>query len=169
MNGRVMCLVLATACSAVAESAIENTLDGMNRWGSGEFRRYGFSIYDATLWSMNDDPTQPPLALQLTYKRRIEGRAIVAVSIEEIRKASINNDAQLNEWEARMAKLFPDVRAGDRIVGVYTASGAAFYHNEKYIGTIADAHFARAFFDIWLSEKTSAPELRRSLLKRVAQ
>jgi hypothetical protein len=65
-----------------------------------------------------------------------------------------------------MAKLFPGVRPGDHIVGIYRAGGAAFQFNGQAIGEIADPVFARQFFGIWLDPRTSAPELRAALLKR---
>jgi hypothetical protein len=36
--------------------------------------------------------------------------------------------------------------------------------NDKPIGNIDDAEFARAFFAIWLDPKTSEPSLRKQLL-----
>ena len=35
---------------------------GFQRWGSGEFRHFGFLVYEATLWAGGDDPLRPPLA-----------------------------------------------------------------------------------------------------------
>ena len=54
---------------------------------------------------------------------------------------------------------------GDRLLGVHLPGrGAQFYANGKPQGEIADPEFARLFFGIWLSEKTSAPKLRLTLL-----
>ena len=41
---------------------------------------------------------------------------------------------------------------------------ARFYNRDKFIASVTDPEFARAFFDIWLSEKTSAPAVRAKLL-----
>lgn len=147
-----------------SNSVHNNPIDSMQRWGSGEFRRYGFLIYAATLWAAGDDPTQPPLAIQLTYKRTISADAIVDASVDEIRKLAVANDTQLAQWRAQMKKLFPDVHPGDHILGVYDAQGARFFYNDNFIGTIESAEFARAFFGIWLDAKTSAPDLRNALL-----
>lgn len=66
--------------------------------------------------------------------------------------------------------IFPDVRAGERIVGMHLLEGAVFYHQAesrtRLLGRIDDPAFARAFFAIWLNSKSSAPELRAILLRR---
>lgn len=140
----------------------------MVRWGSGEFRRFGFLVYEATLWAAGDDPGQPPLALNLTYKRKISGRDIAEASVKEIRNLDVADEARLKVWGEQMGGIFPDVRPGDQITGVHLPGVARFYLNERSIGDIDDADFAEAFFAIWLDPRTSAPELRAALLKRPA-
>jgi hypothetical protein len=39
-----------------------------------------------------------------------------------------------------------------------------FFRDGAEIGRISDPDFGRAFFNIWLSQRTSAPELRAQLL-----
>lgn len=167
MNRRRFILLLSASVwsrAGLANLVRENPIADMKRWGEGEFRRYGFLIYEATLWAAGNDPTQPPLAMQLTYKRTISADAIVEASVDEIRKLAVANETQLTQWRAQMKNLFPDVRAGDRILGVYDERGAHFFYNDKFIGSIEDAEFARAFFGIWLNAGTSAPDLRDALL-----
>lgn len=137
---------------------------GLRRWGSGSFRRFGFLVYEATLWA-GDDPQRPPLALRLDYKRAVSGKLIAEASVKEMRRF-ITDETALLAWGETMKALFPDVQAGDHILGVYQPSGASFYHNGQSIGGIESADFAAAFFAIWLDERTSAPELRAALLQR---
>ena len=61
----------------------------------------------------------------------------------------------------------PNVKDGDFIIGEYVPGSARFYFNGRLLGEVADADFARLFFGIWLDAKTSAPELRAALLRRV--
>lgn len=137
-------------------------LPGLRRWGSGSYRRFGFHVYDATLWA-GDDPLRPPLALRLDYKRSIAGSDIAAASVREMRK--LNADpARLDDWGARMARLFPDVRDGDHLLGLWDGQGATFLQDEREIGRVDDPQFARFFFGIWLDANTSAPALRTALL-----
>ena len=154
--------------AGVGYAAPAAVLAGWRRWGSGEFRRFGFLVYEASLWSAGDDPLQPPLALELTYQRQIAGPLIVDASIEEIRQLGVADEARLAQWRVQIAGLFPDVGPGDRLLGVHLADGARFYFNERPLGAIDDAAFARAFFAIWLDQRTSAPALRAALLKRRA-
>jgi hypothetical protein len=128
-------------------------------------RRWGFLVYEATLWA-GDDPQKPPLALQLTYRRSIEGRAIADASVKEMRKLGGADEATLQRWGVLMTKLFPDVRDGDVILGEYQPGTARFHFNGQLRGEIAEADFARQFFAIWLDPRTSAPELRAALLQR---
>ena len=152
--------------ASLAATGPETPTAGFRRWGSGEFRRFGFLVYEATLWAGGDDPLRPPLALKLTYKRNISGRDIADASVKEIRNLGVADEARLKGWGEQMAGIFPDVRPGDHILGVHLPDAARFFFNDRSIGTIDDPAFARAFFAIWLDARTSAPDLRAALLKR---
>ena len=78
----------------------------------------------------------------------------------------VADEALLKRWGEAMARLFPDVKPGDHILGVYRPEGAVFLFNGQALGEIAEAAFARQFFAIWLDPRTSAPELREALLRR---
>lgn len=154
-------LLLGRPRLASASSALPT---GLKRWGSGEFRRFGFLVYEATLWA-GDDPQRPPLALRLDYKRQIEGKAIAEASVKEMRRF-VSDEAALRQWGEQMQGIFPDVQPGDHLLGVYQPEGARFYQGERLIGAISTPGFAEAFFGIWLNPRSSAPDLRAALLKR---
>lgn len=137
---------------------------GLHRWGSGEFRRFGFLIYEATLWAAKTAPLQPPLALALTYRRAIAGRDIAQASVEQMRRFN-GDEARLASWGEQLTRLFPDVDPGDRVVGLQLPDRARFFHNDRALGEVEGAAFAASFFAIWLDERTSAPELRAALLR----
>lgn len=153
---------VARPCATFAST---DPMAGLTRWGSGEFRRFGFLVYEATLWA-GDDPQRPPLALKLTYRRNIAGQAIADASVKEIRQLGLADEATLQRWGQQMSALFPNVKPGDHITGHYRAEGAQFHFNDRLRGHIDDPAFAHAFFAIWLDPKTSAPDLRAALLKR---
>lgn len=136
----------------------------LRRWGNGEFRRFGFLVYEATLWA-GEDPQRPPLMLRLEYKRNIAGADIAAASIKEMRR-TVADEARLADWGGRMARIFPDVKPGDHILGHHRPEGAVFMQGERLLGRIDEPDFAQAFFGIWLDPRTSAPELRAALLRR---
>lgn len=161
-------LLLALAALPFAHKGWADPTAGLQPWGSGEFRRFGFFVYEARLWA-GEDPLRPPLALQLEYKRNIAGKAIAEASIKEIRQLGLADEATLGRWGESMLRLFPDVRPGDVILGEYQPDAASFYFNGRLLGRIDEAAFARAFFAIWLDARTSAPDLRRALLQRRAR
>lgn len=136
----------------------------LRRWGSGEYRRFGFLVYEATLWA-GDDPQRPPLALRLDYRRSIKGQAIAEASVREMRPF-VGDEARLAEWGREMARIFPDVESGDHLLGIHQAGSARFYQGDKLLGGIDAPGFADAFFAIWLDPRTSAPKLRDALLRR---
>ena len=75
------------------------------------------------------------------------------------------NEAKLKAWGEEMLRIFPDIKKGESLIGVsIPGKGAKFYSREKLIASADDPEFAKAFFDIWLSEKTSEPKLRERLL-----
>ena len=127
---------------------------------------FGFAIYDGWYWSpVRDFSLQHPLALDLHYKRQLEGSAIAARSVEEIAKLGLGTPDQRARWGDAMRRIFPDVTKGDRLTGLCTPPGRArFFHNGRAIGEIDDRDFARAFFGIWLDPGTSRPEFRKRLL-----
>lgn len=165
LRRRLLLALIAAPLSAFAVGETAGQRGELRRWGSGEFRRFGFLVYEATLWAA-DDPVRPPLALKLTYRRNIDGELIAEASIKEIRKLGMADKATLNRWGELMTGLFPDVKPGDTIVGHYLPEGARFTFNEQPLGSIDDPAFARAFFAIWLDPNTSEPDLRAALLTR---
>ena len=143
-----------------------------NDWslrGKSRFKFLGFEVYDATLWTTPDFKAlmshEHPLALELHYLRDFEARDIAQRSIKEMRRQSKLTEAQEKEWMAHMLRVFPAIRQGDRLMGLQRPGvGAVFWHNGKPRGEIADAEFAKLFFGIWLSPRTSAPSVRQALL-----
>lgn len=135
------------------------------RWGSGVLRRFGFRVYEATLWAAAGEPLRPPYALELRYALDIASDRLASTSVDEMRRLGRGDAARLASWGEQLRQLFPSVKAGERIVGVHLPEGARFYHQDKLISSVADPEFANAFFAIWLDPKTSAPEVRAALLR----
>lgn len=139
------------------------------RWrGAGTLRFMGLHVYDAQLWSpeaVSGDGSDQPLALTLVYARRLAGEQIAARSIKEMNRIGPVSEAQAGRWQQALTALFPDVGPGDRLTGIHLPGRAArFHYNGQFRGEVADAEFARLFFGIWLSPRTSEPRLREQLL-----
>ena len=143
------------------------------RIGGGRLIVWGFQVYDARLWAQPGfravNFERAPLALELSYLRAFKAEEVAERSIKEMRRSQPVSDAQASRWIADMLRVIPDVRTGDRVMGVHTPGvGAAFWVNGKNTGEIQDAEFARLFFGIWLSPNTSEPKLRDALLAGAA-
>jgi Chalcone isomerase-like len=140
--------------------------------GSGRLRAYGFQIYDAALWTAPgfrvEEFARHAFALELSYLRDFTGQNIAKRSVDEMRRMGSFSDEQAEAWQRAMQTAFPDVKKGDRITGVHQPGvGVQFLTNGKLTGEVRDAQFAQLFFGIWLSPKTSQPQLRQALLNRV--
>jgi hypothetical protein len=99
----------------------------------------------------------------------LSGRRITSSSLSEMRRLGPVSDEQARRWEQAMRRIFPDVQAGDRLTGVqWPGESARFFHNGQPRGELLDAEFTRLFFGIWLSPRSSEPDLRRQLLGRPA-
>jgi hypothetical protein len=134
--------------------------------GSGRMSWFGLQLYDVALWSPSArfDASQP-FALALRYLRGFKGDRIAERSVAEIERLGLGDPAKRAKWGAEMKRVFPDVVPGDTLTGVYRPGvGAEFFHRDAPIGRIADPEFARAFFSIWLDERTREPKLRERLI-----
>jgi hypothetical protein len=132
--------------------------------GKGEFRYWGFRVYDASLWSPKGTyEPGAPFALSLQYARDLSASSIVDSSLDEMRK--LGQPVESNpQWEADLLQAMADISRGDTLTGVYTpGKGAVFFHNDQLTGQINET-LAQAFFAIWLDERTRAPNLRQALL-----
>lgn len=132
--------------------------------GEGQFRRWGFLIYDATLWSSNGKyAVGQPFALKLSYARAVTRDQIVTASIDQMRDLGIDV-AQHPDWPDQLRQVFVNVAKGDSLTGIdMPGKGAAFFYNNQLTGHVDEA-LARAFFSIWLDPRTTEPDLRLSLL-----
>jgi len=140
------------------------------RWsGQGLLRVWGFEVYRARLWvgpRFNPaDHASDALALELEYLRAFSAASIASRSIEEMRRQQPIAPDQGERWQHALQAVLPDVRAGDRLLGLYRPGQAAqFRQPNRALGEVADPLFARLFFGIWLAPTTSEPGLRAALL-----
>lgn len=137
--------------------------------GSARLTVWGFEVYDARLLAapgfQRERYAQQAFTLELGYLRGFEGKVIAERSLAEMQRIDDFTEAQGQKWLADMKRLFPDVKRGDRLAGIHMPGvGVRFVFNDRPIGEIRDASFARAFMGIWLSPRTPKPEVREQLL-----
>lgn len=157
------------AAQAALPGAVVSELVRPQLAGSTRFTFWGFDVYQASLWVepgfLGREPERHRFALELRYLRSFKGRDIAQRSIEEMRRLGDISEAQAQRWLQAMVAAFPDVAVGDRLLGIHLpGQGARFLSNGRVTAEVADAEFARLFFGIWLSDKTSEPRLRQALL-----
>lgn len=173
--GRAATVLATTAAlwwpmqASAAEPTATAALNGKQTVGSSLFRYWGFEVYQATLLAgARFDAArfeQQRFALELQYRRAFKGRDIAQRSIDEMQGIEPLSAQQVADWQAAMQQAFPDIQPGDRLLGVHEpGSGARFYFNGQLRATVDDPEFSARFFGIWLSPRTSAPQLRAALI-----
>jgi hypothetical protein len=151
-------------------AAVWQELDPPRLAGSGTFTYFGLRVYDAWLWvspqGLDTRRMDTPFVLELRYARAFSAGSIAQRSIDEIAKLKLGTGEQQAAWLQWMQSHFPDVKGGDKLTGVYMpGTGMKLLHNGQLVAVDTDDAFARAFFSIWLDERTSAPALRTALLQ----
>lgn len=137
-----------------------------SRIGEARLRKYLFHIYDAELWSTAPRwSPDAPFALAITYARSIDSTQLVARTQAELEQMGEWDAGAEERWRGELTRAFPDVRPGDRLVGVrLPGEPLRFYLNGAFYSEIHEPRLARAFFGLWLDPRTSEPEMRRRLL-----
>jgi hypothetical protein len=168
-------LALLPAWAALAQEAAKvpaellAEVSGARLQGSGRLLFLGLQVYDARLWAgtspVGETWAGTPFALELVYGRSLKGQLISERSLAEMRRQGDIAPEKAQRWLEQLQALLLDVKEGDRITGVNRPGlSARFYFNGSLRGEVADADFARVFFGIWLSPRTSEPALRLALL-----
>lgn len=159
-----MCSLNASA-NSLPELVTKDVM-GLTVRGSAVMRFFGLKVYDVRLWTqMKPFTYADPFVVELVYDISLKGKDIADRSVKEMRAQGISDEMKLKRWGEEMARIFPDIKQGDTLIGVsLPGKEARFYNRDRLIATVPDPEFAKAFFDIWLSEKTSEPKLRVKLL-----
>ena len=163
-----LCLALSfPAFAVVLPPAVAAQHPELDRVGGGEMRWLGFKLYDAALWARTrgEAAVVDAHALSIRYARAISSERLVSVSLDEMRRLGVADEARLARWGEALAAALPSVQAGDTLAALHRpGEGARFWHQGEPSGEIRDAELARAFFAIWLDPRTREPELRAQLL-----
>ena len=158
--------VVQTSAPLTFEQITQRYLNKPQVLGEARLKFLFLKIYDATLSASNGEWNKDtPFALSLTYLRDFEGEEIASRSVDEMRDIGYTDEVVLAKWYEQMRQAFPNVKEGENITGVVDKKQHThFYHQGKLVASIDDTLFAQSFFDIWLSEKTSEPKMRKQLL-----
>lgn len=153
--------VLASASGT--KSPVYRYIETASLQGQGRLTFWGFDVYDARYY-VADPKGQNGFALEIHYIRSFKGADLAKRTIDEMTRLGVP-EKQRMVWLQSLEKLFPDIASGDTLVGIHLPDrGTLFLHNGKPIGDIPGDAFAKAFFGIWLDERTSVPKLRSALI-----
>lgn len=133
--------------------------------GEADLTLYFFDIYHAKLYGETKQATlEQHLELELTYRRNFDGRDIANQSAKEL-YATGEPQINIDRWLPMMEAIFPSIQKGDKIRAIYHPNrGIRFLFNgQKDLGEVKDPQFAKSFMGIWLSPKTTQPEMRLKL------
>ena len=162
----ILCTLWFCAPGALAAQPVFSTVPNAAVVGRGVLSYVFWDIYEATLYAPQGQwsPTQP-YALSIEYYHAIDGADIADRSVQEMRQQGFNDEISLAAWHAQLKTIFPDVTQGSVLTAIYVPGlETAFYSGAQRIGSIKGDEFGKRFFGIWLSERTSEPDLRRALL-----
>jgi len=145
------------------KSPVYRYLETATLQGQGRLTFWGFDVYDARYY-VADPKGQNGFALEIQYIRSFKGQDLAKRTIDEMSRQGVS-EKQRGVWLQSLEKIFPDIASGDTLIGVHLPDkGTMFLHNGKLVGEIPGDAFAKAFFGIWLDERTSAPKLRTALI-----
>lgn len=172
-------LTMLLACGSLLAAPapaphIDSEIGAARLAGQGTFRWFGIAVYDAQLWVgargyLASAPEAAPFVLDLRYARALEGQKIAEASFDQLEKINAGTGVQRAAWRVKMRAIFPDVKQGSHLSGVYLPGwGARFYLDGKMLAEVPDAAFAHAFFSIWLAPASTAGKLRLALLQDAA-
>ncbi|MDX2028186.1 MAG: chalcone isomerase family protein [Alphaproteobacteria bacterium] len=176
-NSRRLALVLGVflACLSIpalhAEEAMlpdfvrANLRLSLNQIGSGTYRKLGFSVYRASLWTANETwSPRKPYALRLQYTRSVSQETLADTVVDDIRGQNVTDEETFKRWEKTLRDVLPAVEDGDVMVGVALPGKKSYlFFNGKEIARIDDLALSQAFFNIWLGDGAD-PDLKRKLL-----
>ncbi len=150
----------------------ESAITGLNQYqtvGEGKYSYWFWDLYQARFATPSGKfstyQQSAPLLLELHYLRDISKREFIDATLEQwqIQTGGVQKEHKL--WAGELTALWRDVKKGDMLSAELHSDGlVSFYFNQQSLGTTKDPALGPAFFDIWLSEKTTAPKLRKRLL-----
>ena len=152
---------------------LRNELPDAKAVGAATLRFLGLDIYRARLWAGSGfqaaNYAHQPFGLELNYFRSLSGKLIAERSLKEMRRQGKLSEEREQAWLAAMVQAFPDVKTGDRITGLHSPGAAThFWFNGQSRPAVRDPEFGPVFFGIWLSDATSEPGMRATLLGKPA-
>lgn len=141
--------------------------ESMKLVGKGKLRVLFWDIYNAELYTADGiyQQSQYPIALRLVYLRDFEKDDLISETKKQWKKLGLKDQSKITTWVGSLNELWRDVKKHESItLYIDETSSSFFYLDNEQLGQVEDPEFAQAFLDIWLSENTSAPDVRKKLI-----
>jgi hypothetical protein len=136
--------------------------------GEARLKVLFWSVYDSRLYTPDGsyEAGERPLRLEIEYLLDIRAEDLVRRTAREWEALEFVHPQQ-DAWLARLRELWPDVQKNDVLtLELGVDDRAVFYNNGRRLGVIDDPEFGEQFIAIWLSPRTTRPDLRLALLGR---
>ena len=103
--------------------------------------------------------------IELVFLRSVDGKTVAEAIAEGFSNNAGETLPALNDRIAKMEKMIPDVKKGDRLVFVYRpGTGIEITANGKPAGSIEGKDFADVLFKVWVGDKPADKSLKNGLL-----
>jgi hypothetical protein len=142
--------------------AQENKLEPV---GNVTFSFLFWDIYDVSLFTKNGlySADQVPLTLQFTYLREISSNELVDETEKQWLRFKMD-ELKIKLWLEQLQNIWPDVDESDTITfHIDNNHNTSFYFNQRFIGKIDGAAFAKAFSKLWLGLDGPYPKMTKQL------
>ena len=161
-------LCLLSVAAFAKPPCLNEMITSPDPFGRGEYHVMGFHIYSAQFWTDSKQwDKSKPYALYIKYFTDISKEDFLEKTLDELKKNPTVTEDMLTNFQQKLAFIYPNVADGDSITALYKpGEGVLFYHNESQLGWMKEEQLIVPFFEIWLGEHSSDPELRDRLLNR---
>lgn len=134
--------------------------------GQGTLHFLWWEVYDIKLFTNNTSFSwEYPFLLEFDYKREVKKEDVMQSTLKELRRQQAVSEKDTLKWQKYLDQTFQSVQVGTRAILYWDPEGKITFHYERSNPeVIQDGNFARAFFNIWLGEETSQPQLRKNLI-----
>lgn len=133
--------------------------------GQTNLRFWGLKIYHIALFGQKKQFSyDQKFAINIKYNMAFDKEELVERSILEIKRTYQISDIEEKNITKKLNEIFVNVKKGDEKTAFFDPNkGVLLYFNAKLVGKITNLDLARKFIDIWLSNKSSYPDISREI------
>jgi hypothetical protein len=134
--------------------------------GNATFTFLFWDIYNSRLFTKTgkyDDNSGQDLLFKINYLKDISADELIKRTVEQWQHLKYD-ESKYQHYIPIMKAIWPDIKSGDSLTLYRKNQTTIFYFNNEEVGNINDKSFSNLFLDIWLSNNTSQPKLRKQLI-----